>query len=248
MLEFLDVSHSYNGSGGSVKALKEVSIKVNEGEFVCVLGPSGSGKTSLLNMAAGFIRPDTGKVMFRGSEVEAPGRERAVVFQDLNLLPWLSVEENIRLALKTSDEKEKKRKTAEVLETVGLRGFDKARPSELSGGMKQKVAIARALVMDSPLLLMDEPFGSLDEQTRLRLNRELVAIWKKSRKTIFFITHSIQEAIVMGTRIVLLSVRPGQVIKEWDTSGGGIKINSEEYLRISTEIHGLMQLCCPPLH
>jgi NitT/TauT family transport system ATP-binding protein len=162
-------------------------------------------------------------------------------------MPWLTVEQNIHLALPRMDPPGRRRRTAEVLEMVGLRGFDTARPHELSGGMRQKVSIARALVMEAPLLLMDEPFSSLDEQTRLRLNREVVDLWKGQNKTFLFITHSIQEALVLGTRVVLLSVRPGKIAGQWVPGDKKPPLDSPEFAALAGEIRNTLGLCCPPV-
>ena len=246
MLEFRNIEHSFQGTSTTVHALKKLDLTVRPGEFITLLGPSGCGKTTLLNMAAGFLKPNDGEVLFQGEPVTAPGRERAVVFQRPALMPWLNVEENIRLALEGVDQETGQQRITAALETVGLRGFDHAMPHELSGGMQQKAAIARALVMDSDLLLMDEPFSSLDEQTRLRLNRELIGIWERERKTILFITHSIQEALLLGTRVILMSVRPGRIIKEWDLSGEKPALDSIPFMTMVQHIRGKMGLCCPP--
>ena len=247
MLEFRHITHHYDASSGRIPALEDINLSIEEGEFLCLLGPSGSGKSSLLNMAAGFLAPRGGQVFFRGSPVMGPGRERAVVFQDSQLMPWLTVEQNIRLALPRIDVSEGRRRTAEALEMVGLRGFDTAMPPELSGGMRQKVAIARALVMEAPLLLMDEPFSSLDEQTRLRLNRELVDLWKSQKKTLLFITHSIQEALILGTRVILLSVRPGKIAGQWILRDRKPLLDTPEFAALAGEIRKTMGLCCPPV-
>ena len=161
-------------------------------------------------------------------------------------MPWLNVKENILLAMDQKNTRGQEEAVTAALETVGLRGFDHAMPHELSGGMKQKVSIARSLVMESPLLLMDEPFSSLDEQTRSRMNRELIAIWEKSQKTIIFITHSIREALTLGTRVVLLSVRPGRIIEEWDFSSDKPAVDSIPFNTLAQKIRGSMGLCCPP--
>jgi NitT/TauT family transport system ATP-binding protein len=258
MLVYRDVEHSYQGHAGEVKALRRITMTIEKGEFVCLLGPSGCGKSSLLNMAAGFIRPETGTVEFQGAEVQGPGRERALVFQEPALMPWLTAAENILLALQVDPARRSRlpsdEELARVLELVGLKGFDRAMPHELSTGMKQKVSIARALIMGSPLLLMDEPFASLDEQTRLRLNREVTDIWLKERKTILFVTHSIQEAVVLASRIILLSARPGCIVGEWNLGRDGDegiirqkrRLEQPFYRDLTGEILSRMELCCPP--
>ncbi len=258
MLAYRNVGHSFQGHAGEVTALRRITMTIEEGEFVCLLGPSGCGKSSLLNMAAGFIKPRIGTVEFLGSVVQGPGRERALVFQEPALMPWLTAAENILLAIQGGSGHRSRfpsgEELARVLDLVGLKGFDRAMPHELSTGMKQKVAIARALIMGSPLLLMDEPFASLDEQTRLRLNREVTDIWLKERKTVLFVTHSIQEAVVLASRIILLSARPGCIVGEWklgrDGDDGGrrqrMRLEQPSYRDLMGEILSRMELCCPP--
>ena len=253
VLEFNNVSHVYASASGTVSAVDNISLKIEAGEFFCLLGPSGCGKSTLLNMAAGFLEPGSGTVKYKGCNIKGAGRTRAVVFQSSGLFPWLNVEQNIQLAIDKKTENTD-RKIDEALEIVGLKGFHKAMPHELSGGMKQKASIARAVAMDSDLLLMDEPFASLDEQTRFRLNREMVDIWRKSRKTVFFITHSIQEAIIMGSRLNLMSVRPGKITREWVVRDKGLsgeqrlhtRLDEPEYTAIASDIRDSMELCCPP--
>ncbi len=246
ILEFRGIDHRYRSKESEIHALSGIDLKVSEGEFLCIVGSSGCGKTSLLHMAAGLLQPESGEVLFRGKTITGPGRDRAVVFQESTLMPWLNVEENILLAMDSSQKNDQKEAVANALETVGLRGFDHAMPHELSGGMKQKVSIARSLVMNSPILLMDEPFSSLDEQTRARLNREMITIWEKSQKTVIFITHSIREALTLGSRVVLLSVRPGKVIGDWDLSREKPSVDSIPFNTLAQKIRGSMGLCCPP--
>jgi NitT/TauT family transport system ATP-binding protein len=261
-LEYSAVNHGFSGYAGTIPAVRNVNLSVDEGEFVVLLGPSGCGKSTLLNMAAGFIKPDEGEVLFSGKKIAGPGRERALVFQDSALMPWLSVEENILLAIGNRRLNFAQKRNAErlanevtrVLDVVGLKGFNNAMPHELSVGMRQKVSIARGLIMEPQLLLMDEPFASLDEQTRLRLNREVVDIWIREPMTILFVTHSIQEALVVGTRIVLMSARPGCIISEWKLGSHGEsgaerqreRLELSEYRDLSLELLNKMELCCPP--
>ncbi len=254
MLEYRNITHTYTGySGEEVQALRSLNLSISEQEFLVILGPSGCGKSTLLNMAAGFVAPTGGSVLFRGEPVRSPGRKRAMVFQDAALLPWMSVAENILLAMKDQDGYGRD-EVNRVLEVVGLRGFDHAMPHELSVGMRQKTAIARSLVMGAPLLLMDEPFASLDEQTRLRLNREVVDIWLREQRTILFVTHSIQEALVLGTRVVLMSARPGCIVEQWELPGEHgsgeerqkERLGAARYRGLAAEILGRMELCCPP--
>lgn len=198
-------------------ALDKLTLSIEEGEFVSLLGPSGCGKTVTLNMIAGFDEPTAGEVLFRGEPVRKPGPERGVVFQEYSLLPWLSVEKNVLYAMHglglSADEA--RSRAEEALRAVGLEGHGAKRPNLLSGGMKQRVAIARLLAMDSDVFLMDEPFSALDEQIRQKLDESLFELWKRKRKTVVFVTHSIEEAVRVSSRIVLLSASPGRILEEW---------------------------------
>lgn len=225
--------------------LKDVSLSIEENEFVCILGPSGCGKTTLLNLMAGFDTPTSGKVEYRGVEVNGPSSKRAVVFQEYSLLPWMDVVSNVAFAVdrSISDPAERKAKAMEYLDMVGLAPFADSMPSSLSGGMKQRVAIARTLAMEPDVLLMDEPFSSLDEQTKGRLDRELMRIWNKERRTVVFITHSIDEAMLMATRIVMMSTNPGRIAKEWRLEPGERDLLSERFIRLKREILSQLSVC-----
>lgn len=208
---FLDPRH-----GRGLVALNNVTLDVEEGEFLCLIGPSGCGKSTTLNLLAGFESPTLGKVHFKGDLVTRPSPKRGVVFQEFSLYPWMSVLENVSFSLQgIGDREEREAKAMEYLRLVGLADFSHARPNDLSGGMKQRVAIARTLAMDPDLLLMDEPFGSLDEQTRRKLDNEVLGLWKREGKTVVFVTHCIDEALILGTRVVLMSASPGRINKEW---------------------------------
>ncbi len=201
--------------GQSINALADVSLEMLEGEFVTVVGPSGCGKSTLLKILTGLVPPTGGEILMRGERVTGTRRDIGVVFQEHVLLPWRTVEANVLvpievLRLKPAAYRERAR---ELLRTVGLTGFETRYPQELSGGMCQRVAIARALVHDPSFLLMDEPFGALDAMTREEMNLELQRIWETAKKTVFFITHSIQEAIFLGDRVVVMSPRPGRILK-----------------------------------
>jgi len=203
-------------TGKGLVALNDVTLNVEEGEFLCIIGPSGCGKSTTLNLLAGFEFPTTGVVSFKDVPIKRPSPERGVVFQESSLFPWMTVLQNVTFSLRGAEEKGEMQKIAlKYLELVGLTDFAQARPNELSGGMKQRVAIARTLAMDPDLLLMDEPFGSLDEQTRRKLDNEVLDLWKKEGKTVVFVTHSIDEALILGTRVVLMSASPGRINKEW---------------------------------
>ena len=206
----------FEGDHGTVVALDNVSTSVREGEFLCLLGPSGCGKTTLLRIVAGLTAPTEGEVLIGGQAVRGPGPDRAVVFQTYALFPWKTVRENIEFGLHARGVKEPERLnvSTKLIEVMGLGGFENAYPHALSGGMQQRVAIARALAVDPEVLLMDEPFGALDAQTRFAMQRELLRIWEIYRKTVLFVTHSIDEALYLGDRVLIISPRPGRVIEE----------------------------------
>ena len=219
MLQFSGVCKAFldRDKGKGMVALREVDLTVAEEELVCLVGPSGCGKSTLLNLAAGFDRPTRGSVTLNGLEVERPSPRIGMVFQDPSLFPWLSVLENVALGLRVQGvgRREREERAREMLRLVDLESFERSRPSDLSGGMKQKVAIARTLALDPDILLMDEPFGALDEQARKHMDLELLKIWQRERKTVVFVTHNIEESIVLGSRIVLMGTRPGRVFREW---------------------------------
>jgi NitT/TauT family transport system ATP-binding protein len=194
-------------------ALDGISLKVEPNEFICLLGPSGCGKSTLLNMVAGFERPTQGVVAVNGKSVEEPGADRGVVFQQPTLMPWLTVWQNIAFHLKVKGlPKAQQREQAQIyIDRVGLTGFENHFPSELSGGMASRVGLARALLLNPAVILMDEPFAALDAQTKLDMQEELVALWQQDKGTVIFITHSVEEALVLGTRIVVMSARPGRI-------------------------------------
>jgi NitT/TauT family transport system ATP-binding protein len=196
-----------------VAALDNVSLKVERNDFLCLLGPSGCGKSTLLNMIAGFDNPSSGTVSVGGSIVSAPGADRGVVFQQANLMPWLPVWENVAFHLKMRNvaKPERHERAQRFIEMVGLKGFENHFPSELSGGMNQRVGIARALLMNPEVILMDEPFGALDEQTKMDMHAELIRIWRESRSTIVFVTHGIDESLALGTHVAVMSARPGRI-------------------------------------
>ncbi len=198
----------------SVEAIKDVNMNIADGEFVCILGPSGCGKTTLLRILAGLETPSTGQFTIHQSSKEKP--LQSMVFQEQGVIPWLTVEQNVSFGLKMRHVPKKivKERTNYYLEKVGLRKFAKLYPKELSGGMKQRVSIARAFANDPEILLMDEPFAALDEQNKFILQEELLSIWEESKKTVLFITHSIDEAILLSDRIFLMSSQPGTIVQE----------------------------------
>lgn len=200
---------------GDIVALRDINLSVAAGEFVCVLGPSGCGKSTLLNAIAGFSLQSSGKLIANGREVTAPGPDRAMVFQEYALFPWMTVERNISFGLEIQHLSKSAigEKVETFLEKLQLKDFRDRYPKDLSGGMRQRVAIARALALDSPMLLMDEPFGALDALTRRTLQDELLRIWTEFGKTIIFVTHSIEESIYLSDRVVVMTYRPGTIKK-----------------------------------
>ena len=226
--------------------LDDVSLEINDCEFVCLVGPSGCGKTTILNMIAGFEGPTAGEVNFNGSRITSPSPERGVVFQEYSLFPWMSVIDNINFALECKGVPEKERDgiSMDVLRTVGLEGVAAQRPNLLSGGMKQRVAIARLLAIDPDVMLMDEPFSNLDEQTRKKLDEDLLRIWEQKKKTIVFVTHNIPEAILLADRILLFTPSPGRLIREWNLNRNGPRdTESEDMIRLRREIADAMLPC-----
>jgi NitT/TauT family transport system ATP-binding protein len=200
-------------NGGGVHALRDISFDVQDNEFVTIIGPSGCGKTTLLRIIAGLIPYDHGEVAIDGRAVTGPGSERAVVFQNFALMPWADVLTNVAfgLEIRGARPEECRTKAQQLIKLVGLEGFEKRLPKELSGGMQQRVGLARALAVNPRILLMDEPFGALDEQTRRLLQEELLRLWEQERKTVVFITHSMEEAVMLGDRVMLMTPRPGRV-------------------------------------
>ena len=207
------LSHFYSDRDGRVQALERVSFQVEPQQFVCVVGPSGCGKSTLLRLLAGLLEPTQGQVIFEGQPLHGPLRRMGLVFQKANLMPWRSVLANVMLPLELqgTPAAQAQRQAQEQIELVGLAGFEHYLPRALSGGMEQRVAIARALVHNPDVLLLDEPFGSLDALTRERMGAELLRIWEARKKTVVMVTHSIPEAVLLADRVLVLSPRPGQV-------------------------------------
>ncbi len=216
-IEIRDVSKLFAGKSGQTEALAPVSFAVNAGQFVCLLGPSGCGKSTLLNIIAGLDEPTSGQIKLDGRPVTGPGRDRVMIFQEAALFPWLNVQDNIEFGLRIAGMPgpERRKIAQRLLALVKLSKFKKALVHELSGGMKQRVALARALALDPEVLLMDEPFGALDAQTRDLLHDELQDIWADTAKTIIFVTHNVREAIVLGDRVLVFSPSPGRIKKEF---------------------------------
>ncbi len=197
---------------GPVRALQDFALDVGEGEFLSIVGPSGCGKSSFLSVLLGLIKPDSGDLTLRGKPVTGPGNDRAMVFQDFGLLPWRTIQHNVELGLELKGVSTRARRetSQRFIEMVGLGGFEGHYPHELSGGMKQRVGLARALATDPDVLLMDEPFAALDAQTRDLMQVELLRIWQEARKTVLFVTHQIDEAIYLSDRVMVMTARPGR--------------------------------------
>ena len=215
-LEILQVSKQFSTKKGNVVALENINMHVETGEFVCVVGASGSGKSTLLRLVAGLDFPTSGHITVDRQPVTEPGADRGMVFQKYTLYPWMSVQKNVEFGLRLSGMKERQRReiASYYLNIVGLAGFAKSLPKQLSGGMKQRVAIARALATKPKILLMDEPFGALDIQTKENMQQFLLEIWEKTGCTILMITHDVSEAVFLAQRVYVLSARPGKVERE----------------------------------
>ena len=247
LIDIQGVSKTYvTASSGNVHALNKIDLEIAEGEFVCVVGPSGCGKSTLLRMLAGLDTYDGGRLSLGEQPVTGPSGKVGVVFQAANLLPWLTVRENVRLPLRVGGRHDAADGRIDaLLEMAGLGEFGRRYPYELSGGMQQRAGICRALARDPQILLMDEPFGALDALTRERMNMELQRIWQANRKTILLITHSISEAIFLGDRVVVMSARPGHILadlavpiprpRSFDTI-----VSHPGYAKLASEIRGLL--------
>jgi len=215
--------------GETVHALKDISFSLKEGELLTVLGPSGCGKTTLLNIAAGFLRPTSGNITLGDKEISGPGVERGMVFQQGALFEWLTVAQNVNfgLRMKKEDPAKTAKKVEEWLDIVGLRGFGNTPTYQLSGGMQQRVALARCLINDPDLILMDEPLGALDALTREKMQSLVLKIWKETGKTIILITHSVEEALLLGERVYVMAPRPGRIHKEYKLPFASMGLNGD---------------------
>lgn len=206
-----DVNKSFIVNGQSVDVLKDINLEIEEGEFVVIVGHSGCGKSTLLKMIAGLKTNDTGELSVDGKEISGPGMDRGMIFQEHRLFPWLSIEKNVQLGLKGLSKEEKRKLSDQYLELVKLSEFKKAYPSQLSGGMSQRAAIARSLVSQPEILLLDEPFGALDALTKIELQEEMLKIRERFHNTMIMVTHDIEEAVYLADRIVVMSARPGRI-------------------------------------
>ena len=232
-----NISLIFNSKDTPVRVLENITFEVSEGEFVCIVGPSGCGKTTLLNVVAGFLSTTQGTVLIDGEEVHGPDKRRIFIFQENGVFPWLTVEENIGFGIHDKSRDEKNTLVAKYIETVGLKGFENVYPHELSGGMKQRVEIARALATNPDVLFMDEPFGALDYFTRLKMRAELISLWQREKKTILFVTHDVEEAVQLADRIIVLTQRPAAIRATIDVPLTRPRdIDSHQYLSIRDNI------------
>ena len=218
-IKFVNVTKSFHSMSKDEMILEKLSFEIFAEEFVCILGPSGSGKSTILGLVAGFIKPNSGEVLFNSKLIQRPDSSRTLVFQEYALFPWLNILDNVafglttkKLTLKNHNKNSAREKALEYLNLVGLSEYKEYSVSQLSGGMKQRVAIARALAVEPEVLLLDEPFGSLDQQTREAMQIELLRLWTRTKKTVLFVTHSVDEAIKLGDRILVIGGKPGKLL------------------------------------
>ena len=212
-LEIKAIEKIFSIGNEYLQVLEKINCSIEKGEFISIVGPSGCGKSTLIRMIAGLDHPTIGSISLRGKEIKAPSLNIGMVFQEARLFPWLSVRKNIEFGItdKTVSRKEKKERAEKIIELVGLKGFSKALPKQLSGGMQQRCNIARSLINTPEILLLDEPFGALDAFTRMNMQQELLKIWKQQENTMILVTHDIDEAIFLSTRILIISERPGKI-------------------------------------
>ena len=234
---------TFRRDGKSTEVLDHVSLEVAKGEFLCLLGPSGCGKSTMLNIVAGFLEPTSGEVTIDGEIVRGPDPRRIFVFQERGVFPWLTVEGNVGFGLFKLSRDEREQRIAHYIALVGLQGFEKAYPLELSGGMKQRLEVARALAVNPDMLFLDEPFGALDSITRLIMRVELLRIWEAEKKTIIFVTHDIEEAVQLADRVLVMSARPARIQRIVDIDIAHPRdISSPRYLELRDDIFGEMGL------
>ncbi len=246
-----DVQLTYGTKNKTVAALKDINLKIRKGEFLCILGPSGCGKSTMLNIIAGFLKQSEGEVLMDGAPINGPDCHRGVMFQESNLYPWLTVGRNVEFGPKIRKvDKDKIREIRQYyLKQVQLEGFEEKRVFELSGGMKQRCALARVLANEPEVILMDEPFGALDALTRTNMQQLMRTVWKENNNTVILITHDIDEALTLGTRVIVMSKRPGRIVKDIplnfteeiyrDNQMERIKY-TDEYFKIREEVLGVI--------
>lgn len=249
MIELEKIELTYSEKKQSVDALCNINLTINEGDFLCVLGPSGCGKSTLLGILAGYLKPTGGTARMNGEPINGANWKRAVVFQTPTLYPWLSAYDNIAFGLKMRHlpKEEIAEKVEKYIKLVGLEGFGDSKPYELSGGMKQRVALARTLVNQPSMILMDEPFGALDAITRSNMQELVRKLWRETGSTILMITHDVDEALTLATRVIVMSQRPGTIVKSFNTAytydfseqGEGVRF-SDDYVKIRKEILGII--------
>jgi len=239
-LDVVHVAKSFRTSDGKmVHAIGDAELKIAEGEFAAFIGPSGCGKSTLLYMIAGFESPSSGTISMNGRAIDRPRPDRGIVFQEYVLFPWLTVEGNIRFGLDVQGRRDaaSDERVRHLISIVGLKGFEKAYPHTLSGGMQQRVAIARALAYDPEIMLMDEPFGALDAQTKRRLINDFIRIWEDNRKTVVFVTHSVEEALLLADKVYLFSARPSRIKQVFEVNLPRPRdITAPEFLEIETAL------------
>ncbi|MFW2490388.1 ABC transporter ATP-binding protein [Clostridium chromiireducens] len=234
IIEISKLSKRYESKGSYVDALLDIDLEVKEGECLSIIGSSGCGKSTLLKIIAGLETEYEGTITFDGKPIEGPSREKGVIFQDHRLLPWMTVAENIRFSL-PDNEKDSEDLIKENIELVGLNGFENAYPKQLSGGMAQRVSIARALANRPKILLLDEPFGALDAITRINMQEEMLRIWEKEKITMIIVTHDIDEAIYLGNRVIVMSSRPGRIRKIEETNLGSPRLRTSALFNVQKE-------------
>jgi NitT/TauT family transport system ATP-binding protein len=243
IIKVCDLSMSFAGKRANdrIDVLSSISLDVQQGEFVCIVGPSGCGKSTLLNLIAGFIKPTAGSILVQGSPVTGPDPKRIFVFQENGAFPWLTVEQNVGFGLARRPEENRREIVRHYVQMVGLTGFEKSYPRELSGGMQQRVEIARALAANPEIIYMDEPFGALDFLTRLKMRADLTRIWQEERKTVLFVTHDIEEAVQLADRVVIMSARPAKILTEVMVNLLRPRdLDSRGYLEVRDEIFHIM--------
>ncbi|TAN27375.1 MAG: ABC transporter ATP-binding protein [Castellaniella sp.] len=245
LIEISGAGKTYRTKGGDVRALDGIDLSIADGEFVSIVGPSGCGKSTLLRILAGLDDCTDGEARMEGRAISGPPPGVGVVFQSANLLPWLTVRQNVELPIRVGGRHDRSTKAEELLSMTGLEGFGDRFPYELSGGMQQRAGICRALIRNPQMLLMDEPFGALDALTRERMNLELQRIWQSSNKTVVLITHSISEAIFLADRVVVMSSRPGKILRDIPVSIPRPRafetiLSNSEYTRLSRDIRKLL--------